>query len=332
MTKGYSTPGVEEACARMRELCGTIDDLELLLPALWRLTVNHCVRLELGTAMQLGNQLLDLGETRNSAGALLAGHMALGCANTQLGNFTIAQSHLDTAMSLCSAGHDCAIAGVVLETPAVWSTVFTAWNVWMMGDEERADQLAVAGIAAGVDDNPHGYGTTFANWFSTLMAVLSQHAELTVQRSDHGIPQAMADGFGMFVPMMGAARGWSVASLGDPESGAAQMEMMCAAMDDAGVRMLRHFWLGLRADVELMAGHHQAALEIAERGLADADDTNERWYEAELHRLKGEALLVFVTKPLHSQSSQTAVAIAERQGAAGLKRRAEISRDATSRS
>lgn len=322
VARGYSTPGVAEACARMRELCRSIDDNALLLPSLWRLTVFHCVRLELDTAVALGQQLLDLAGPDGDPGLLLTGHMALGCANTQLGRFAVAQEHLDRAMALLLEGHDAAVAGAVLETPGVWARVFSAWNIWMLGDEDRADALVLEAVEAGRAAGPHTYGATFATWFSVLMATLSRRAELARERSEVGIPEAIAAGYGMFVPMMGAAHGWAVAALGRPEDGAAEMDEMCALMDGAGVKMLRHFWFGLRADIELMGGAPEMALAVVGDGLADVEATHERWYEAELHRLRGQALAGHAPADAAAAFAR-AVAVASAQGAAGLRRRAE---------
>jgi hypothetical protein len=326
VTKGYSTEGVELACERMRELCDSIDDTTLLLRSLWRLSIFHCVRLELDTAVTLGEQLIRLAGPQGDPGPLLAGHMALGCLNVHLGNFDTAQQHLDRAMDLCAAGHDRSILGVVLETPAVWVRAFSAWNAWMLGDDDHAEQLALDGLVAGALDGPHSYGITFANWFAVWMAALSQRAEATRQRSEDGTTRAIADGFGMFVPLMTAARGWAIASLGDTESGGAELDKMCAMMDASGVRMGRNFWLALRADIELMAGRYDSALIVTDDGLADVAATGERWYEAELHRLRGEALAgIDRSDRAADEEFELAIAIASAQGAQGLRRRAETS-------
>ena len=321
--QGYSAPGVSEACARMRELCLSIDDGGQLLPSLWRLTVYHCVRLELETALTLGQQLLDLTSPDGGSGHLLTGHMALGCANTQLGRFEVAQAHLDEAMSLLIAGHDRAVEGAVLETPGVWARAFSAWNIWMLGDEDRADALALEAVDAGRSVGPNSYGATFATWFSVLMATLSQRAEVVRERSEAAIPDAVAAGYGMFVPMLGAAHGWATASLGDTDAGALEMDEMTRLMDGAGVKMLRHFWFGLRADVDLMAGNADHALGVIADGLADVEATDERWYEAELHRLRGRAFSVSDGTGDSAAAYATAVAIATDQHAAGLRQRAE---------
>ena len=95
-------------------------------------------------------------------------------------------------------------------------------------------------------------------------------------------------------------------------------------MDGAGVKMLRHFWLGLRADVDLMAGDPEHALTVIADGLLDVETTDEHWYEAELHRLRGQALAA--ARPPDGDAAacvRLAVAIAAAQRAAGLRRRAE---------
>ena len=48
--------------------------------------------------------------------------------------------------------------------------------------------------------------------------------------------------------------------------------------------------LGLLADVQLKAGRHAEAMKTVEEGLALADATGERFYDAGLHRLRGELL------------------------------------------
>ena len=48
--------------------------------------------------------------------------------------------------------------------------------------------------------------------------------------------------------------------------------------------------LGLLADAQLKAGRHAEAMKTVEEALALADATGERFYDAELHRLRGELL------------------------------------------
>jgi predicted ATPase len=87
------------------------------------------------------------------------------------------------------------------------------------------------------------------------------------------------------------------------------------------------YLLGLLADAQMKAGHHVDAMKAAEDGIALAETGGERYYSAELYRLRGELL----ARPPYRQrrkaeaSFRTAVKIAKRQGAAALEHRANAS-------
>ncbi len=57
-------------------------------------------------------------------------------------------------------------------------------------------------------------------------------------------------------------------------------------------------------------------------GLAAAARTDERFYEAELHRTRGELLLLAGARPAAGEAFRRAQQIARRQGAVEFERRA----------
>jgi predicted ATPase len=77
------------------------------------------------------------------------------------------------------------------------------------------------------------------------------------------------------------------------------------------------------------AGRPDEALRLLDEALAQVNRTGERFFEAELHRLKGESLLAM--SPLQAHEAETAlatsIAVARRQGAKLLEDRATTSLD-----
>jgi predicted ATPase len=65
-----------------------------------------------------------------------------------------------------------------------------------------------------------------------------------------------------------------------------------AAHQATGTELLRPHFLGLLAEALHIAGQDKEALLILDDALALADRNSERYYEAELYRLKGELLLM----------------------------------------
>jgi len=81
------------------------------------------------------------------------------------------------------------------------------------------------------------------------------------------------------------------------------------------------------AEAEASAGETDAGLRRLDGALAESGRTEERWYEAEMHRLRAEILLKRdpADTAAAEQSLQTAIAIAQSQKARSFELRAALS-------
>ena len=73
--------------------------------------------------------------------------------------------------------------------------------------------------------------------------------------------------------------------------------------------------LGLLAEAETASGRADAALRVLDEALELVSRTGERMNEAELHRLRGRALLAAARPAEARVALEVALATAERQGA-----------------
>ena len=85
--------------------------------------------------------------------------------------------------------------------------------------------------------------------------------------------------------------GWALAAAGEVTAGSAQMRSAIAANKGLGVVNQVPFLLGVLADICTQAGDPTEARDLLTEALRIVDRTQERWFEAELHRLRAEALL-----------------------------------------
>jgi predicted ATPase len=121
--------------------------------------------------------------------------------------------------------------------------------------------------------------------------------------------------------------GWATAIERDPHAGAATIENGIATFKSTGARMMLHFFLALLAEAEGRQGRHADALATIHDAL-DQVDPNGGFYEAELHRLRGELI---ATKDAGGSSANSeepirqAIALAHAQGAKALEARAVAS-------
>ncbi len=91
--------------------------------------------------------------------------------------------------------------------------------------------------------------------------------------------------------------------------------------------MHRPYHLSLLAEALHRSGRSEEGLQAVEEALAVVEETGERWWEADLHRLRGDLLLSLSTQNAAGAEAEydTAVTTARRQGARMLELRAATS-------
>ena len=119
------------------------------------------------------------------------------------------------------------------------------------------------------------------------------------------------------------ANGWALAASGESEKGLAQIER---AVGSYGVGMSQHVLLGLKADALLAIGNPEAALGSVATGLEAVEKMGGAPLEAELHRLKGGALLAGAGKVSEAEAAiEQGLDAARRQNAKSWELRCAMS-------
>lgn len=93
-------------------------------------------------------------------------------------------------------------------------------------------------------------------------------------------------------------------------AGIVQIYEGLAAWRATGAELLRPYFLALLAEAYSKAGQANGGLNILDEALATIQITGERWWEAEIHRLRGELLLRQAVGKGGSRTAPTATAMA----------------------
>jgi predicted ATPase len=114
---------------------------------------------------------------------------------------------------------------------------------------------------------------------------------------------------------------------GHGEEGKTQIQQGLAAYQATGVTRDRPYHLALLAEASAEVGQTTEGLEALAEALATLAKSRVRWWEAELHRLRGELLLQHSVAPPEEVEAcfQQAHDIARRQQAKSLELRAAMS-------
>ena len=132
-------------------------------------------------------------------------------------------------------------------------------------------------------------------------------------------------GFPLFVGMATVLRGWAWAVQGQAEEGLIQMRQGRATLQATGAASFQPWLLALQAEGCGRVGRPEEGVALLSEAPDSIHATEERWYEAEVYRVKGELLL----QQSHEQQAevcfQQAIDIAQKQEAKSWELRAATS-------
>ena len=161
-----------------------------------------------------------------------------------------------------------------------------------------------------------------------MLALLQYNPEAVATYS-----QALADIVSRYdLPAFWAGRavflqGWAKRSDGTEKSSLAKMRRGRAIEREQGLVWPLPGFEAALAKAEAGAGETDAGLRRLDDALVEADRTEQRWYEAEMHRIRAEILLKRdpANTAAAEQSLQATIAIAQSQKARSFELRAALS-------
>jgi predicted ATPase len=326
LTRGYASSEAGEAGTRAHHLASRLGDTDHLSASLWSLWGLSVVRAQFDPAVAFGRQLLELGEKTGEARPLVGGHQALGSTAVHRGELALGREHLERAIALADSLDDPSLADVFFQHPSVFSRGFAAVAAWLLGDAREAVTLSTEAIRL-ARRLAHPFTLTLALFFDAWLGVFEGDPDHVRGQASRAVELSEDHGFALFSAMGSALRGWARARQGDADGGCVELADALDRIEATSARMLRHFFLGLLADAHRHADRHKEALAVLSLALAEADAVGERFYEAELHRLR--AVLAAEAEPTRSaearESLARSLAVARAQRARALERRVEDS-------
>jgi predicted ATPase len=166
-----------------------------------------------------------------------------------------------------------------------------------------------------------------AQAFVVMCHQFRREARRIRELADVAIAYSTDQGFPAWATTVGILRGWALAEQGQKEEGIVQLRHGLAAWRAAGSEQARSHQLALLAEAYGKAGQSEEGLTLLVEALNIVDKTAQRYYQAELHRLKGELLLKCdIEKRAEAQACfREAIMIARQQQAKSLELRAATS-------
>jgi adenylate cyclase len=327
-SKGYAAAEVEDNYGRAlvidRELGG-----KQPLPVLWGLWIYHHVRGRYLLAYGFTEQLLALAREAPDPNTNLCAQLSHGSTALMRGMLDHAREYLQRTLELYSVELYAAHAHVFGQDPGVFAGVMLSWNHWLLGYPQRARQTAAAALELG-RGLAHPNSLAFALGMKAALHTYCGEAEDARVLSEELLGLCAEQGLAHWVGLAQVVHGWAIADLGSDQAGAVNeglREALAgrAAWQAVGSGVADTHWAALLVEIYGRAKQPEAALEVLANAFAFLEQSDERTFEPELHRLKGELLLGASDANAAKACFEIALATAERQGSRCLGLRASIS-------
>ena len=124
-----------------------------------------------------------------------------------------------------------------------------------------------------------------------MLQHMRRAGEVTLEYVQASVDLSTEHGFPYLTAVGTVLQGWDLTRVEQVTAGLTQMREGLAALRAMGAEILRPNMLALLADACQCGGQFEDGLDALEEALVTAEQHTEHFYEAELHRLKGELIL-----------------------------------------
>jgi class 3 adenylate cyclase/tetratricopeptide (TPR) repeat protein/ABC-type transport system involved in cytochrome c biogenesis ATPase subunit len=324
-TEGYATPKTLQVFSHARGLLGEGGTPTEQMTVLWGTYLAHDIRAEHTAALEVARQCLALAAEHEHPGMAALANRFTGQTLYFMGAFVDARLHLERTLDLCAANQETITSyrrfGVDDQVRAL---SFLASTLLVLGYPEQSSAVAGQALA-----HARAIGLAFTTALTlshvAFLGILGSDPQAAAAHADEAIAHSMEHGFAGPEYRARFIQGALLAQSGNPRHGIELMRKAIAAADSRAARNRRALYLGHVAAAHASLGQAEAGLNLLDEAIQTAEIANERFFEAELYRLRGEMLTTLGRRGEAEAALRRAVTIAQQQQARWWELRAATS-------
>jgi predicted ATPase len=320
---GWTSPEGDQCFARAHTLCQQAGNDPRLFAALRGIWAKHVLRGEYHTARPLADQLLQIAEQAGDPALLASACYGEALTVYSLGELSAAREYCERALALYDPARYKSYLAFSTQDLGVQARSILAYCLLALGFPERALQQVEESLALAERlSHPHSLGAALfglgAVWFRRREWVASQRSAERIlalsQENDLG------DYLSWATLLHNLAQGFD----GQPEAKIDQARQSLDVVRAKGLEFAMPYWLAHLAELSGLAGQIAAGLDTTAVALTQIERTGERFWEAEVWRIKGDLLLQTDNHPQAEAEDcyHKAIEVAQRQSAKSLELRA----------
>ena len=316
--RGYAAPEVERTYAAARSLSRRVGTTPQMFAALYGLWTFYVVRPQHRMALAIADRLSELAAREGDLGWKIEAHWAKGCSAFLLGDLDAGYDQYEQGVMEYRRSRFANLAFDYGQDPAVASLSFGAIAAWYKGlvEQSIAKVQEAAAIAQGLG---HPFSVAYAMTFGAWINLLEERYEETQELAAAGLKQCATYEIPMLRTMCGIFH--ETAAVYRDENSAQALASIASHIDDyrriGGECLVPHL-LTLYAAACAKLGLQDLGISAVNDAFIMIERNDERWCEAELHRVHAALLLLdqdSARRELAQAELATALSIAEQGNA-----------------
>ena len=322
--KGYAAPEVKQTYARAAELSDQLGDAAqqyTILRGLWSF---YLVTAELLTLREVSEQMVRLAEREQDPHLLYDAYGRLGRTLFELGQMQVALEHFERGFALYKPGESTALRYGIDAGTVLWAE--SPWLLWVRGYPDRALKYSEEALTR-AQTLAHPGTSSLALTYAALVHQWCGESQAALPLTEATLALAKEYGSQFWEGWTEFLRSWILVTRGEEQTGIARMQDGWALFEANWGRWSRSYYLAFLAEGYGKVGQIAEGLSALSEALVHVEATQERAYEAELYRVKGD--LVLQQSQENSAEAETcfrkAIEVAQKQEAKSWELRAATS-------
>jgi hypothetical protein len=321
-TRGFGSSEARVCHQRVESLCLSLNRRLVLHSALigqWRHTL---ITDKLTLARQTATRINSLAEEQNDAALVLGASRALACTQYFLGDFETSRQSAIRGLQIWHSGNVKSLVQEV-DPPVVACLTDKSQAEWHLGEIESCQVTMAEAIAvAGKINDMHGIAV--ALYFAACLSHYMRNLAEVERLAGDLIELSIRHNFPLYLYRGVILRGWAW-SASNAAEGIACIENGIRDYRATGAIFSLAYFLSLKAEALYLADRTAEALGALNEAEALVARTEERWWSAELHRLRGVFLAASGADDTQIEAAfRDAIHTAKQQKSVSLEKRAEV--------
>jgi predicted ATPase len=322
--KGHAAPETGQAYTRARELWEELGSSSEFLRIPYGQSRYHVVRGEFDLALRLDRDLLRLSRERNDSAGLVLGHYSSSRNLMFAGSFASSRTHLEQVLAVFDPISHRSLIYQAGDDPHVNTLGILGVVLFCLGSPDQASaQSNVAIDEAKRLAHPPSLASVLALG-NLLLSLIGDDAALN-ERAEQLVAVATEQGFPWWGAQGTVYLGWGKVKKGEVKEGISLLRRGLSAHRATGAELWMPHHIARLAKACEITGQHDEAMTLFDEALQIVERTGERWFEAELHRHKGQLLLRQGHAEAAEELYRKALSIAREQDAKLWELRAAMS-------